>query len=226
MSYKKITKEDLNKKLEGMKLYSYKCAFDSLTCDDYYKSLKKESIYDTIVKTKNKNKTKDKSTDNLKLTESEENISKYINKYYKILDEEEKKHILLKIITPEKIAHELLSYELKYYQGFRVKNFIYFIDFARLTFDKFHMRVGGYLCEDTKWTFHNSLSTKYPLKSSEVLFENSLKRIYRNDVTTNIYFHDIESYLVRHKPNDVDVLFRLIKGQDDIFWVFYKIFKN
>lgn len=151
-------------------------------------------------------------------------IAEYIYKNIDHMDEIERKMLLMNLLDDKKIKSELLKYELRNLNlNKKISNFNYFIKFVRNTLKRYHMNAGGYLCEDTEWSEHNYTSTKYPLKRNEVIFENSIKRIDRNDFETTTFINDLLHFFKRHRDKNIIVLYKLIEYTDEIYWMIFKI---
>jgi len=148
----------------------------------------------------------------------------FIHKNVDDMDEVESKILLTKLLDNKKIKAELLKYELRYLNmNFKIKDFDDFVNFVRITLNRYHMKAGGYLCEDTEWGQHDHTSKKYPLKEGEYIFDNSIKRINRYDFQITTFISDLLHFLTIHKSKKLGLSYRLIEYTDDICWMVFKI---
>lgn len=151
-------------------------------------------------------------------------IAQYINKNIEHMDEVERKILLMNLLDDKRIKSDLLKYELRYLNlNKKISDFDNFVNFVRDTLKRYHMSAGGYLCEDTEWNEHDHTSTKYPLKSNEVIFENSIKGIDRYDFQITTFISDLLHFLDIHRDKNMSVSYRLIEYTDEIFWMIFKI---
>lgn len=151
-------------------------------------------------------------------------IAQYINKNIDKMDDVERKSLLITLMDDKKIKCELLKYELRYLDmDFKISDFNKFINFVRNTLKKYHMKAGGFLCEDNEWSEHDHKSEKYPLKSNELIFDNSIKRVNRYDFQITVYISDLLYFINRHIDDNLKISYRLIEYTDEIYWMVLKL---
>lgn len=162
--------------------------------------------------------------DEFRKTDDSSEIAKFINKNIATMDDIEKGRLLLKLLDDKRILSELLKYELRYLKyDKKISDFHEFVKLVRETLNRYHMRAGGFLCEDTDWSEHNSSSVKYPLSSHEVIFENSIKAINRNDSQISSFIYDLLHFFKEQKPKHISLSFKLLEYTDEIYWMIFKI---
>lgn len=151
-------------------------------------------------------------------------ISNYIYKNIDKMDDVERRMLLARVLDNEKIRSELLKYELRYlHLGIKIDTFDELIIFMRKSFKRYHMKVGGHLCEDTEWSEHDHTSIKYPLKRNEYIFDNSIKRVNRCDSQINKYITDLLHFFNNHISKKLYITYRSIEYTDEIYWMVFKI---
>jgi hypothetical protein len=151
-------------------------------------------------------------------------IAKFIHQNIHLMDDVEKRRLLTKLLDDKKVSSDLMKYELRYLNlGRRISDFNEFIKFVREALSRYHMKAGGYLCEDTEWSEHSSSSSKYPLKPNEVIFENSIKKTNRFDLEVTTFIYDLLNFFYKHKVKGIQVSYRLIEYTDQIYLMVFKI---
>jgi len=135
----------------------------------------------------------------------------------------EKRRTLMKCLDDQQINNELLKFELKYLK-ITAKNMTMeeFIKETTAILKRYQSKAGGFLIEDDEWTLHNHKSKKYPLKKNEILFENTLVNIYKNDLETNIFLKRIIN-LLQNLASNFSVCLKFNKShRDKIYWIIIK----
>lgn len=171
----------------------------------------------------------DQQTSNIndfKNLHNKQDTAQYINKNINKMDDIEKKNLLLTLLDDKKVSSELLKYELKYLDlDKKISDLNEFTTFVRNSLERYHMKAGGYLCEDTEWSefYPNSDPAKYPLKQGEVLFENSIKRVNRYDIQIVNYITDLLNFFNRHSSDTLYISYKQIASTDGIYWMVIKI---
>lgn len=162
--------------------------------------------------------------DDFRKVEGQEKIADYIHKNIDRMDDVEKRHLLARLLDDRRVGMELSRFELRYRDtGERISDLPTYISFIDKTFARYHLTAGGHLCEDTDWTKYDTTSTKYPLKPNEVIFENSIKRVNRNDTHVIAYIRDLLRFFRRHRVKPVRISFRLLEATDEIYWMIFKV---
>ncbi|AYV84265.1 MAG: hypothetical protein Hyperionvirus20_43 [Hyperionvirus sp.] len=150
----------------------------------------------------------------------------FIYKNIEKMDIIERQKMLFNLLSEKRITGDLMKYELKYLTlGIVIDNFDEFANFVAEILKRYHMKAGGFVCEDTEWTLHRNGSGKYPLKENEVIFENSLKRVHQYDSNIGAYIDDLIVFFRRHATPTLSVSYRLLDTTDDIYWMIFKIKK-
>ena len=100
--------------------------------------------------------------------ENSQEIGLNINTNFNLMTEKEKSDILVKILSNKKIDDLLFKYELKNLDlNIKINDYNKFLKFVAYTFNKYHSRAGGHICNDTQWRVYDSTSKKYPLYKSK-----------------------------------------------------------
>lgn len=148
----------------------------------------------------------------------------FIYKNIEKMDLIERQKTLFSLLSEQRITVDLMKYELRYLNtGLSINNFEEYIIFMIDTFRRYHMKAGGFICEDTEWTLYRHGSGKYPLKENEAIFENSIKMVHRYDFNIAKYIMDLINFFKRHKGPSLNISYRLLDTTDDIYWMIFKI---
>lgn len=152
-------------------------------------------------------------------------IAQTIHNNIKEMSNENLLQIFNSIISADYVKQELLFYELEKYSPTEQLSFANKDEFILLItniLSKFRNCSYGHLLEDTIWTLHDKSSSKYPVKSNELLFENS---IHLNETKVD----QIEEYLklirryINRLSSDFKVTDRIIEDpHNDICWIILK----
>ena len=144
--------------------------------------------------------------------------AEYIHHNYHKMDEIERVHLLNKILHDKTVFAYLLKYELRNLNhGKKYRDFFQFIKFVDAAFIRYHMWAGGQLCEDNEWTKYTNSTDKYPLNSNEVIYENSIKKIYRHSLDNKLYIFDLLNFFNLHHAENISVKFKMIPYTDEIY---------
>lgn len=163
------------------------------------------------------------------LTEKNINMAEYIHDNISKMGEIEMMNIHAKIIDIRKIKNDLLKYEmLNLDLGIKLSTLDECKTFVTKYLKRYHLHTGGFLCEDSDWTIHTSLSNvrKYKLKENELIFENSIKDIHKYDTQLTKYFAEILQFFKRHMNDNINIKYYLIKHSDKICWIVLKLVDN
>lgn len=154
-------------------------------------------------------------------------IAKLIHANIESMTHEDQYTIITKILNPIHMKHILLDYELKNIDlNCKMENMYDFVKFTQKSLSRYNWKAGGFLLEDSEWTLHHHRSKKYSLTENEVVFENSILDIYRDDERVMDFLRDIEKYLRRHKGRSIGLSIQMVKTLENISWTIIKIFKK
>lgn len=154
----------------------------------------------------------------------DEEKAQYLYKNINIMDEVERRKYLINLLDDSYVLSELYRYELKCLNlDKRIADLNELANFMETSLRRYHMKAGGHLCEDTVWTKHDKTSNKYPLKENEIVFENSIKYINRNDSRICEFITDLLHFFNIHMSDNLSISYRMIECSDMIYWMVFKI---
>ena len=126
------------------------------------------------------------ASDKSYLTSSD--IAQLIRENFNVMTLEEKKTILAKCMSVNRVNKELLEFELQHYkQKPQEMTLNKFKKCALKIFDRYQWRAGGFLIEDREWTVHTDTSKHYDVRQGELLFVNSVSNADEDDNETSTY---------------------------------------
>jgi hypothetical protein len=144
---------------------------------------------------------------------------------FNLLDSSEKKCYLNKILSDDAINQMLIQYDLENYVPNTEENMTLEI-FAKKANEilkyynfKLYLKVKF---EDKEWSLHNNDSNKYDLKNSELIFDNSVKRIHKYDKDTKHFLENIVRILDKLSKNIEITYYTIDEKAHDIVWVLIK----
>ena len=160
------------------------------------------------------------------ISEDTINLAEYIHNNISHMDSVEMKNLYAKITGQRKMYGDLLRYELLNLNlDTKISSLNDGKKFISKYLKRYHLHVGGFLCEDSEWTIHTPKTNikKYPLKHNEIIFENSIKDIHKYDSNLTTYFSELLQFFKRHMDNNMSVKYYLIKHTDKICWIVLKL---
>ncbi|CAH6421460.1 Hypothetical protein KVN_LOCUS276 [uncultured virus] len=190
---------------------------DDLIFLNEYNKFKEMNLYNFLHKL---DKLKNYNKDHSKI-KNKNQLSRFLNDNYHSMTNEEKKILLNKCLTSEKINYLLLNFELKYFKP--ISKPMSLQEFTKETIkilNRYQCKAGGFFIEDNDWLICDNLNNNnYELKHNEVVFENTISIYDMDDSETQKYF----KYLLNRLNNlcdDINVELRYIESnKDKIIWL-------
>ncbi len=116
-------------------------------------------------------------------------LDTYLYENFNKMDYEEKSRILIKVLSEQQIDSYLLKYEFFNYdhtpQTPKSLTLNQFKIISTKLLNRYQSIAGGFTIEDNNWTFHDKNSTKFNIKSNELLLENTVCECDMLDDETN-----------------------------------------
>jgi hypothetical protein len=128
--------------------------------------------------------------------------------------------IFRKIVTPEKLKKELLTYDLlNYNPSTKINNEDELIKFMQDTLAKYQYIVGGFDLEDDKWFYVDDTTThRFRLENKKILY-NTLEK---QSSETEWFLLSIQTYMQKH--TDIKIHLKIKEDEKNcIIWVLFFI---
>jgi hypothetical protein len=117
-----------------------------------------------------------------------EDFANYLYNNYNKMDEIELKKNVLKCISLNNIKKVLLDFELSHHKFIPTKMTLTdFLSKAKIIFNRYQGKAGGFLLEDNEWSVHESKSEEFYVKLNELLFVNTLDETDCDNYETEQY---------------------------------------
>ena len=156
-------------------------------------------------------------------------LANYIKNNLSTMDSYEIQRIHSKITTQLEMYNTLLHYELIYYNPeTKISDLSDMTQLMDLTLKKFRPNIMNTCIEDSEWTIHTlDTSIKYEMLPDEVIFDNSIKTVYRYNNDTFQYLHDLKFYLLKHiDQTKLGLEMKIVESQEQISWIIYRLYKK
>lgn len=144
-----------------------------------------------------------------------QSIAKYIHKNYDRMDDCEKRLLLQKVLTSNRVNNELLKFELKYYQPTPVNMSLEtFGKKAYRLLKRYQGKAGGFYIEDNEWALYDHTSEKYRLRKNKVIFENTIDILDSKDNETIKFIKRLVNKL-NYLADNIEVSYDIIESNED-----------
>lgn len=92
--------------------------------------------------------------------------------------------------------------------------------------NRYQWKAGGFLYEDNEWTLYTKNNTKYELRDGEIIFDNSLKLLHKNDLETYKFTRQIIN-IIKQLSDKFEVKMKSIVDYDyEMCWMIIMIKKK
>jgi hypothetical protein len=162
---------------------------------------------------------------NYNFENSHDNINYIHNNINDIINNDEsRKNIINKILSPEKIIKECLIYDLLNYEPTQKYSSVdEIIMIATDAFTKYQYKVGGYFIEDNEWIVADSNCHRFKVKENQKILYNSITK--KNCDRETVWFLDsIMNYIKKHVDGkSVNVRYSLFEDEKNFTcWIIFK----
>lgn len=137
-------------------------------------------------------------------------LAEFIFTNYNKMDDNELKVIALKCMDLNDVRRTLLSFELNYYSPSKQDKELTLREFkceAMQLLNRYQCKGGGFMLEDSEWAVHDCNSVKYNVEENELLFENTINLVDKNDYETDNYL-DLITNRLNLLSNNIEVEIR------------------
>lgn len=138
-------------------------------------------------------------------------------------------NILNKIMTPEKMFKEYLTFDLLNFtldESKKFKELTETINFALSALIKYQYRIGGFYIEDDSWIIADKTCQRFKIKENQMILYNSIHK--KNCDKELIWFlESIKNYINRNvDKNKIEVKYSMFEDERNcLCWIIFKLTK-